>query len=63
VRVIFERIDDSRYQIGIRRDGRFDVGADIPLRSAPGGGSVPHDIVHFAGRRLSAASRSPASRL
>jgi hypothetical protein len=48
VRVIFERIDDSRYRIGVLRDGRFDVGADIPLRSAPGGGSVPHDIVHFA---------------
>jgi hypothetical protein len=48
VRVIFERVDDSRYRIGVLRDGRFDVGADIPLRSAPGGGRVPHDLVHFA---------------
>ena len=48
MRVIFERVDDSRYRIGVLRDGRFDVGADIPLRAAPGGGPVPHDIVHFA---------------
>jgi hypothetical protein len=48
VRVIFERIDDSRYRIGVLRDGRFDVGPDVPLRLAPGGGPVPHDIVHFA---------------
>lgn len=55
--VIFERVDDRRYCIGVRRDGRYDVGPDIPARAAPGHADVPHDLVHFvveeqAGLRL-----------
>jgi hypothetical protein len=57
VHVIFERVDDRRYRIGIRRDGRHDVGADVPMRGAPGHADLPHDLIHFvveeqAGLRL-----------
>lgn len=55
--VVFERVDARRYNIGILRNGRYDVGADVPLRPGPGQGRAPHDIVHFvveeqAGLRL-----------
>lgn len=55
--VIFERVDARRYNIGIVRNGRYDAGADVPLRPGPGSGRAPHDIVHFvveeqAGLRL-----------
>ncbi|MGN6608789.1 MAG: hypothetical protein ACTHMS_17490, partial [Jatrophihabitans sp.] len=48
MRVIFERIDGRSYRIGVRRDGRHDVGPDVPVRLAPGWATVPHDLVHFA---------------
>lgn len=47
MQVIFERVDDRRYRIGIVRDGRYDVGVDVPVRAAPGHADVPHDLVHF----------------
>lgn len=47
MRVIFERVDERRYRIGVMRDGRHDVGADVPVRGAPGRADVPHDLVHF----------------
>jgi hypothetical protein len=47
VQVIFERVDERRYRIGVKRDGRHDVGADVPLRGAPGNADVPHDLIHF----------------
>lgn len=47
MRVIFERVDGRRYRVGVVRDGRYDVGPDVPLRSAPGNADVPHDLVHF----------------
>lgn len=47
MQVIFERVDDRRYRIGITRNGRDDVGADVPIRNAPGHADVPHDLVHF----------------
>jgi hypothetical protein len=55
--VIFERVDDRRYRIGVQRDGRYDTGPDVPVRGAPGHADVPHDLVHFvveeqAGLRL-----------
>jgi hypothetical protein len=57
MRVIFERVDDRRYRIGVQRDGRYDTGPDVPVRAAPGHADVPHDLVHFiveeqAGLRL-----------
>ncbi len=48
MQVIFRKIDDRRYHIGLRRNGPHDVGPDVPLRIGPGGGPVPHDLVHFA---------------
>ncbi len=48
MQVVFERVDARRYLIGIVRDGRYDVGADVPVRPAPGPADVPHDLVHFA---------------
>jgi hypothetical protein len=47
MRVVFERYDERRYGIGIVRDGRRDVGADVPVRPGPGHAAVPHDLVHF----------------
>jgi len=47
MQVIFERVDDRRYRIGVVRDGRYDVGVDVPVRGAPGHADVPHDLVHF----------------
>jgi hypothetical protein len=47
MRVVFERFDERRYGIGIVRDGRRDVGADVPVRLGPGHAAVPHDLVHF----------------
>jgi hypothetical protein len=57
VDVIFERVDARRYRIGVERSGRYDVGADVGVRAAPGSAVVPHDLVHFvveeqAGLRL-----------
>lgn len=46
--VIFRKVDDKRYLIGLRRDDTHDVGPDVPPRIGPGGGPVPHDLVHFA---------------
>lgn len=48
MQVIFRKVDAKRYLIGLRRDGRYDVGPDVPPRIGPGGGPVPHDLVHFA---------------
>lgn len=48
MQVIFRRVDAKRYEIGLRRNGRHDVGPDVPLRNGPGGGPLPHDLVHFA---------------
>lgn len=48
MQVIFRKIDNRRYHIGLRRNGAHDVGPDVPLRIGPGGGPVPHDLVHFA---------------
>ena len=45
--VIFERVDARRYAIGILRNGRYDVGADVLPRPGPGQGRTPHDLVHF----------------
>ena len=45
--VIFERVDARRYAIGILRNGRYDVGADVLPRPGPGQGRAPHDLVHF----------------
>ena len=45
--VVFERVDARRYLIGVRRNGRTDVGADITPRPGPGRADVPHDLVHF----------------
>ena len=45
--VVFERLDARRYSIGIVPNDRYDVGADVPLRGAPGQGRAPHDLVHF----------------
>ncbi|MEP6599798.1 MAG: hypothetical protein ABJB98_10190 [Actinomycetota bacterium] len=47
MRVLFVRLDAKRYGIGIRRDGRNDVGVDVPVRPGPGSAAVPHDLVHF----------------
>ncbi len=47
MQVIFERVDERRYLIGAVRDGRHDVGADVPVRPGPGSADVPHDLVHF----------------
>jgi len=47
VLVIFERVDSRRYRIGIVRNGRHDVGPDVPVRPGPGDATVPHDLVHF----------------
>lgn len=46
--VIFRKVDEKRYLIGLRRDDTHDVGPDVPPRIGPGGGPVPHDLVHFA---------------
>lgn len=46
--VIFRKVDYKRYLIGLRRDDAHDVGPDVPPRIGPGGGPVPHDLVHFA---------------
>lgn len=48
MQVLFHKVDDRRYLIGLRRNGAHDVGPDVPLRIGPGGGPVPHDLVHFA---------------
>jgi len=48
MKVILLRLDEKRYEIGLRRDGRHDIGPDVPLRGGPGGGPLPHDLVHFA---------------
>lgn len=48
MQVIFRKVDDRRYLIGLRRNGPHDVGPDVPPRIGPGGGPVPHDLVHFA---------------
>lgn len=48
MQVIFHKVDGRRYLIGLRRNGAHDVGPDVPLRIGPGGGPVPHDLVHFA---------------
>ena len=48
MKVVFERVDARRYLIGVVRDGRYDVGPDVPVRPAPGHADVPHDLVHFA---------------
>ena len=45
--VIFERVDARCYAIGILRNGRYDVGADVLARPGPGQGRAPHDLVHF----------------
>ena len=45
--VVFERVDERRYLIGVRRNARTDVGADIWPRPGPGHAEVPHDLVHF----------------
>ncbi|RJS46234.1 hypothetical protein [Nocardioides cavernaquae] len=46
--VIFRKVDEKRYLIGLRRDDPHDTGPDVPPRIGPGGGPVPHDLVHFA---------------
>lgn len=48
MQVVFQKVDAKRYLIGLRRNGAHDVGPDVPLRIGPGGGPVPHDLVHFA---------------
>lgn len=48
MQVIFRKVDERRYFIGLRRNGTHDVGPDVPPRIGPGGGPVPHDLVHFA---------------
>ena len=45
--VVFERVDARRYLIGVRRNARTDVGADVTPRPGPGHAEVPHDLVHF----------------
>ena len=55
--VVIERVSAQRYSIGVLRNGRYDVRADIPLRPGPGQGKAPHDLVHLvveaqAGLRL-----------
>jgi hypothetical protein len=44
--VVFERVDQRRYRIGILRNARTDVGPDIAPRPGPGHPDVPHDLVH-----------------
>ena len=45
--VVFERVDARRYLIGVRRNARTDMGADVTPRPGPGHAEVPHDLVHF----------------
>src|SRR5262249_39286601 len=47
VDVVFRRISDRQYGIGLVRDGVRDVGGDVAVRIAPGDARVPHDLVHF----------------
>lgn len=48
MQVVFHKVDAKRYLVGLRRDGVHDIGPDVPPRIGPGGGPVPHDLVHFA---------------
>ncbi|MCV7228644.1 hypothetical protein [Mycolicibacterium komossense] len=45
--VVFRRLNERQYGIGLIRDGRRDVGGDVAVRVAPGDARVPHDLVHF----------------
>lgn len=45
--VVFRRLSDRQYAIGLIRDGARDVGRDVAMRVAPGDTHVPHDLVHF----------------
>jgi hypothetical protein len=45
--VVFRRLNDRQYAIGLIRDGTRDVGGDVAVRIAPGDAQVPHDLVHF----------------
>jgi len=45
--VVFRRLSDRQYAIGLIRDGARDVGGDVAMRVAPGDTHVPHDLVHF----------------
>lgn len=45
--VVFRRLSDRQYAIGVIRDGVRDVGGDVAMRLAPGDTDVPHDLVHF----------------
>jgi hypothetical protein len=45
--VVFRRLSERRYAIGLIRDGARDVGRDVAMRVAPGDTHVPHDLVHF----------------
>jgi hypothetical protein len=47
VEVVFRRLNDRQYAIGLIRDGSRDVGRDVAMRVAPGDTHVPHDLVHF----------------
>lgn len=45
--VIFRRLNERQYGIGLIRNGKRDVGGDVAVRVAPGDACVPHDLVHF----------------
>ncbi len=45
--MVFRRLNDRQYGIGLIRGGVRDVGNDVALRVAPGDTRVPHDLVHF----------------
>lgn len=47
MQVIFTRLDNRRYAVGLRRDGPRDIGVDVPSWPGPGSAQVPHDLVHF----------------
>jgi hypothetical protein len=45
--VVFRRLSDRQYGIGLVRVGSRDVGDNVAMRIAPGDTRVPHDLVHF----------------
>jgi hypothetical protein len=45
--VVFRRLNERQYGIGLIRGGKRDVGGDVGIRVAPGDACVPHDLVHF----------------
>jgi hypothetical protein len=63
--VVFRRLNDRQYGIGLIRSGARDVGMDVAVRVAPGDTRVPHDLVHFvvevqAGLKLGIFGQSAA---